>query len=276
MRRFQVVLTTTPRVDGQLLAVSENMFVHNNSKHGRRSRRLEPAEVVACPVIKTVCPHEGWTAGGSTVIILGDNFFDGLQVMFGQTPAFGEMITHHAIRATVPPRTTPGLVDVTLTYKSKVYCKGSPGKFMYIQVNDPSLDQWFQRLQKLTRYPGDPERQSRESILKRAAELMENLYKAGAGPSSHHQPFPSAPPPPLTARGSPCPTAPYPSPYSVPMEDYARINQGSALSPRTYGCQNPSAASGVPSSMYQPPAYGPASVPASPNFFNSAAGWSFF
>ncbi len=44
MRRFQVVLSGTPNVDGHVLAVSDNMFVHNNSKHGRRTRRLDPTE----------------------------------------------------------------------------------------------------------------------------------------------------------------------------------------------------------------------------------------
>ncbi|XP_074074257.1 transcription factor COE2 [Macrotis lagotis] len=44
MRRFQVVLSTTVNVDGHVLAVSDNMFVHNNSKHGRRARRLDPSE----------------------------------------------------------------------------------------------------------------------------------------------------------------------------------------------------------------------------------------
>ncbi|KAK1803962.1 hypothetical protein P4O66_003899 [Electrophorus voltai] len=44
MRRFQVVVSTTVSVDGHVLAVSDNMFVHNNSKHGRRARRLDPSE----------------------------------------------------------------------------------------------------------------------------------------------------------------------------------------------------------------------------------------
>jgi hypothetical protein len=35
----------------------------------------------AVPVIKAISPSEGWTTGGSTVIIIGDNFFDGLQVI---------------------------------------------------------------------------------------------------------------------------------------------------------------------------------------------------
>jgi early B-cell factor len=39
-----VVLSTTIGLEPPLLAVSENMFVHNNSKHGRRTRRLDPID----------------------------------------------------------------------------------------------------------------------------------------------------------------------------------------------------------------------------------------
>lgn len=41
---FQVVISTQVMVDGPLLAISDNMFVHNNSKHGRRAKRLDPTE----------------------------------------------------------------------------------------------------------------------------------------------------------------------------------------------------------------------------------------
>ncbi|KAF7242125.1 Transcription factor COE3 [Varanus komodoensis] len=44
MSELLVVLSTTVNVDGHVLAVSDNMFVHNNSKHGRRARRLDPSE----------------------------------------------------------------------------------------------------------------------------------------------------------------------------------------------------------------------------------------
>lgn len=44
---LQVVVSTTVNVDGHVLAVSDNMFVHNNSKHGRRARRLDPSEGTA-------------------------------------------------------------------------------------------------------------------------------------------------------------------------------------------------------------------------------------
>ena len=40
----QVVVTPVASVEGNLLAVSDNMFVHNNSKHGRRSKRLDPTD----------------------------------------------------------------------------------------------------------------------------------------------------------------------------------------------------------------------------------------
>uniref|UniRef100_A0A1I8EYY9 IPT/TIG domain-containing protein n=1 Tax=Wuchereria bancrofti TaxID=6293 RepID=A0A1I8EYY9_WUCBA len=194
MRRFQVVLGTTARVDGPLLAISDNMFVHNNSKHGRRTKRVDPSEdisdssdvaVTSNPVIKAICPSEGWTQGGTSVIIIGENFFDGLQVAFGPTTVWSDsvqIITPHAMRVTTPPRHIPGVVEVTLTYKSKQLNQGNPGRFVYeklLALSEPSIDFGFQRLQKLLpKYPGDPERLPKELILKRAAELAEALYNS--------------------------------------------------------------------------------------------------
>ncbi|XP_053921690.1 transcription factor COE4 isoform X2 [Cuculus canorus] len=175
MRRFQVVVSTTVSVDGHVLAVSDNMFVHNNSKHGRRARRLDPSE--AAPCIKAISPGEGWTTGGATVILIGDNFFDGLQVVFGTVLVWSELITPHALRVQTPPRHIPGVVEVTLSYKSKQFCKGAPGRFVYTALNEPTIDYGFQRLHKvIPRHPGDPERLPKEVLLKRAADLVEALY----------------------------------------------------------------------------------------------------
>ncbi|XP_019644395.1 PREDICTED: transcription factor COE2-like isoform X10 [Branchiostoma belcheri] len=182
MRRFQVVIATTVNVDGHVLAVSDNMFVHNNSKHGRRARRLDPSE--ATPCIKAISPSEGWTTGGATVIIIGDNFFDGLQVVFGTMLVWSELITPHAIRVQTPPRHIPGVVEVTLSYKSKQFCKGAPGRFVYTSLNEPTIDYGFQRLAKLVpRHPGDPERLPKEIILKRAADLAEAIYSMPRNPN---------------------------------------------------------------------------------------------
>ena len=42
MRRFQVAVATTFNLDeGHAVVASENMFVHNNSKHGRKVKRSD-------------------------------------------------------------------------------------------------------------------------------------------------------------------------------------------------------------------------------------------
>ena len=146
----------------------------------------------ATPCIKAISPSEGWTQGGSTVIIIGDNFFDGLQVVFGTMLVWSEMITTHAIKVQVPPRHMPGVVEVTLSYKQKQFCKGSPGRFVYVSLNDPNIDQGFTRLSKLVpRYAGDPEKIPKESILKRASDLIEAMYamnRNAAALPSHRPP----------------------------------------------------------------------------------------
>lgn len=69
------------------------------------------------------------------------------------------MITHHAIRVMAPPRHIAGVVEVTLSYRSKQFCTGAPGRFVYTALAEPTIDYGFQRLVKLIpRYPGDPER----------------------------------------------------------------------------------------------------------------------
>ncbi|XP_034004552.1 transcription factor COE2 isoform X6 [Trematomus bernacchii] len=262
MRRFQVVLSSTVSVDGHILAVSDNMFVHNNSKHGRRARKLEPGESAensmeyATPCIKAISPSEGWTTGGAMVIVIGENFFDGLQVVFGSMLVWSELITPHAIRVQTPPRHIPGVVEVTLSYKSKQFCKGAPGRFIYTALNEPTIDYGFQRLQKvIPRHPGDPDKLAKEILLKRAADLVEALYgnphsnqdmllKRAADiaealysvprPHSQLQALPSSP-----AHGSVMGLGSYPSQLGVSIGDHGQSSQGyirnsSSLSPRGY------------------------------------------
>ncbi|KAJ6633921.1 hypothetical protein lerEdw1_014253 [Lerista edwardsae] len=126
---------------------------------------------------KPSAPAKAGPRGGATVIVIGDNFFDGLQVVFGTMLVWSELITPHAIRVQTPPRHIPGVVEVTLSYKSKQFCKGAPGRFVYTALNEPTIDYGFQRLQKvIPRHPGDPERLPKEVLLKRAADLVEALY----------------------------------------------------------------------------------------------------
>ncbi|CAH8494980.1 unnamed protein product [Schistosoma turkestanicum] len=129
------------------------------------------------PVIKALSPNEGWVTGGETITVIGENFFPGLQIVFGSTAVWGELITPHALRVNTPPRHLSGVVEVTLAFKNKTFCKNNPGRFAYIAMTDPTIEYGFQRLCKIIpRHPGDPERLPREIILKRAADLAEALY----------------------------------------------------------------------------------------------------
>jgi len=194
MRRFQVSVSTQllGLQEGGVSSVSENMFVHNNSKHGRKVKRGENGLIIegiypgaVSPIIKAISPAEGWTAGGQTVVIIGENFFEGLQAMFGTATVWCELITPHAMKVQTPPRNSEGHVDVTLLYKSRPVCKGMPGKFHYSSLGNANIDYGFARLGKLVpRHPGDPERLPKEIVLKRAADLAEAIY---AVPNSPHR-----------------------------------------------------------------------------------------
>nr|XP_061832828.1 transcription factor COE1-like isoform X1 [Nerophis lumbriciformis] len=291
MRRFQVVVSTTVNVDGHVLAVSDNMFVHNNSKHGRRARRLDPSEA-ATPCIKAISPSEGWTTGGATVILIGDNFFDGLQVVFGTMLVWSELITPHAIRVQTPPRHIPGVVEVTLSYKSKQFCKGAPGRFVYTALNEPTIDYGFQRLQKvIPRHPGDPERLPKEVLLKRAADLVEALYgmphnnqemilKRAADltealysvPRSHNQ-LPSLG---GSAHSGMMAVNSFSSQLAVNISEASQADQGysrnsSSVSPRGYvASSTPQQANYSSINGYGAAAMGNLAVPGSPGFLNGS------
>eukprot|EP00794_Sanderia_malayensis_P004233 gene4234-4797_t len=190
MRRFQVALSLAPDLNN-VLAVSENMFVHNNSKHGRRnsSKRFEPLETP--PLIKALIPSEGWTSGGTQVIIIGENFFDGIQIVFGNCIVWSvEVFSSSSLRVVAPPRHMPGMVEISLAFDSKPYFQGQPACFLYSSLSEPTIDYGFQRLSKLIpRHPNDPDRIPKEVILKRAADLVEAMYSM-RGPAPQYLPSP--------------------------------------------------------------------------------------
>ena len=90
--------------------------------------------VLATPSIKAICPNEGSVAGGSTVVIIGENFFEGLQVVFGSMLIWGELVTPNAIKIQLPARHTSGPCDVTLSFKGKQFCRDMPGRFVYTRT----------------------------------------------------------------------------------------------------------------------------------------------
>lgn len=273
MRRFQVVISQTINVDGHLLTVSDNMFVHNNSKHGRRTRRIDSIDgsvnpnnqsssssasstssttntlYLATPQIKSICPSEGWTSGGTTVVIIGDNFFEGLQVVFGSLIVWSELLTPHAIKVQIPPRGHAGPCDVTLSFKGKQLCRDSPGRFVYTSLSEPTIDYGFQRLQKLIpRYPGDTDRLPKDVIIKRAADLIEQWYSM-SGPNPHHFALPT---PPSDHEGE----TSYTNAYNTTFDAYSRGGQSNSTmsSPRgSYSTNSSTHSSNYGGSAYTTP-----------------------
>lgn len=167
---------------------------------------------MAYPVIRSICPHEGPVSGGNTIVIIGENFFDGLQVVFGNSLAWAELITPHAIKVQVPPRHA-GPCEVTLSVKGKHFCRENPGIYQYNSknfekkrklkkklflkfyfflkdVSDSLIETSLLRLQKyVTKYPGDPDRLTKDMLLKRAADLLE-WYSMSGNPHNFALPTP--------------------------------------------------------------------------------------
>ncbi len=106
------------------------------------------------PYIISVHPHEGWTSGGGSVCIVGMNFYEGTEVVFGTLQAASEVSSYEpshspgitrqpsshvmqlispcAIAVKTPPSPRPGEVDITLVYQGSQYCINNPGKFVYL------------------------------------------------------------------------------------------------------------------------------------------------
>ena len=79
-------------------------------------------------------------------------------------------------------------------FKGKQFCRDAPGRFNYTAGGSEatSVEFGLQRLQKVvTRYPGDPERLARDTVVKRAADLLEQWYSMSGSP--HHFALPTPP-----------------------------------------------------------------------------------
>jgi len=180
-RRFQLIISTTEEMD--VLCISNEIFVHNNSKHERAKSFVQSnlslvrGSKSSNPRITAISPSEGWTMGGQTIVIIGDNFCNGLQVIFDTIPVFSQFISSHAVRVQSPPRPVPGMVEVTLALDCQQYDLAMPGMFNYISPAKQCLDYGFSRLAKLVpRLHGDQGRLSKEEILKRAGDVIETFY----------------------------------------------------------------------------------------------------
>lgn len=201
-RRFQLALYNSPETTASPLAISDCMFVHNNSKHGKKfdnGMQTLPAlphlPPQHSPVIHAICPNEGWVSGGELICIVGENFIKGLQVIFGSASVQADYLTPNAMSVRVPPRGVPGEVKVTLAFEGTHYCSEAPGQFIYLSpVGSPSLTQEVSRLARIVKASKN---QPINEILGRAADLLEAASTSGQVPgvsaSSQMFQFPRSP-----------------------------------------------------------------------------------
>ena len=127
----QVVVSTTVNVDGHVLAVSDNMFVHNNSKHGRRARRLDPSEGTA----------PSYLENGRHMLHVFFFFFY-LQCFF--FPLYHPLCSFPwscSHRATGPPQ-PPGAELVSLRWRGARPCQLLPPPFLSAWSSHPSHLHW--------------------------------------------------------------------------------------------------------------------------------------
>jgi hypothetical protein len=91
----------------------------------------------AKPKITTSSPTTGSISGGTELLISGEEITTDVGVLIGGQPATQVMhLDSNAIRAIAPPRSAPGLVDVSLVEAGQVQSTLS-GAFRYQQVTSP-------------------------------------------------------------------------------------------------------------------------------------------
>ena len=177
-RRFQISVSSA-EPGSSVLCRSQDIFVHNNSKHTKTKSFTKsdtdfrlPEDKRNSPRIIAISPSEGWTIGGQTIVIIGDNFRPGLQVIFGGLALQCQVISSHALRVQ-SPACVAGVVEVRLALETIQYNISSPGTFTYISTQ-AGLDQGFSRLARLVpRVAGDPTRLPRDVVLHRAADMIQ-------------------------------------------------------------------------------------------------------
>jgi len=113
--------------------------------HGVNQQLMGQSTRRPMPVIHKLVPAEGSTSGGTEVTLLGNGFYQGLEVMFGDTEAttttfWGEK----CLNCIAPPAVQPGVVAVMFKHEHSHYSPMQPGSHVrhsvYNYVDDRELE----------------------------------------------------------------------------------------------------------------------------------------
>jgi hypothetical protein len=96
--------------------------------------RAESQEAVHAPVVSSVSPTEGSTAGGTTVTVHGEYLTGATAVKFGTTPATGVHVVSASELTCTSPAHAAGTVDVRVTTAGGQSAISSADHFTYVLV----------------------------------------------------------------------------------------------------------------------------------------------
>ena len=97
--------------------------------------------VAAAPVVSSVSPSTGTTAGGTVVTITGTGFTGATAVDFGTAVATGVVVNSDtSITATSPATSTAGMADITVTTPLGTSAMSEADQFVYTRI--VGLDRW--------------------------------------------------------------------------------------------------------------------------------------
>ena len=161
----------------------------NNQLMGHPTRRPSP-------LIHKLVPAEGSVTGGAEVTLLGNGFYQGLEVMFGDTEAttttfWGEK----CLNCIAPPALQPGVVPVVFKHEHHQYAtmpqqsQTRPSLFTY--VDDRELEMFrlaLRTLGKQMQHPTDDPYSAAQQLLQGQSQSMwlgHGNYGMGGGHQRH-------------------------------------------------------------------------------------------
>lgn len=63
--------------------------------------------------------------------MMGESILGAIPIDFVVSQFFTQLITPNALRVQTPPRSSQGMVEVSLLYKNRPFCKHAPGRFAF-------------------------------------------------------------------------------------------------------------------------------------------------
>lgn len=155
----------------------------NNQLMNQMSRR-------APPLIHKLVPAEGSITGGTEVTLLGNGFYQGLEVMFGDTEAttttfWGEK----CLNCIAPPALQPGTVAVVFKHEHRSYAQQSPQArpMLFTYTDDRELEMFrlaLRTIGKQMSHPTDDPYSAAQQLLQGSQQA---LWGAPSGYMGHQR-----------------------------------------------------------------------------------------